>query len=647
MSGVEIMNKRIVYGLGVVVMGVGLAAGLRLSGGGRSLEKPPGPAAAEVAPLRFRLSPGTAYSYATTWKSRMQARLFGGPGGVAGGPTDTAEGSVDFDADLLVRVLAVKGDGYLLSYSLSSFRKHELFAMKTDVFAEPAIVDDTFHGKEAFVDLGPDGRIRAIYFSADASEKFRDVMQSFVTATEVVLPGNADARWEATEATATGKIKMLYEAAPDRLHVTRTRESYEAFTGLPAMLRRNGIPTVQGTSAIVLDPAGHLVSFSDSEVMRLGLPDQAEPLAESRASFSMVLREVTTFPRGPLPSLASLEKRRPGERVVGAGTEARLDQGLAKGMTFEVLQEMLRKVARGGSLERGLMAKAAAFLRLNPDACDKLAVLFGDPATSGKSRELIFDLLSSAGSPDAQGAMRTAMVSSAAREDAARYPSLVSRFTFLSKPTVASVDFVADVYRHAEKTGDKAVRTSAVFAMATMTRHLARTDRPKAEAYAGSLVSDLRHASTPEDRATMIAAVGNLARRDDVPLLVGYASDPDDGVRARVAGALREVDDPAARSALVGMTGDNDSTVAALALESLSRRPLDATTLAGLEKRVAEGTTNAQADTALVTSLARQLTPGGPVERMFRSVLARTPEDSELASTLHSLLGQLPAPTVD
>ena len=68
--------------------------------------------------------------------------------------------------------------------------------------------------------------------------------------------------------------------------------------------------------------------------------------------------------------------------------------------------------------------------------------MFQKPGMSSNGRAFICDLLSSAGTPEAQAALRDALGSDAALSDPERYPAMLQRFSFVMKPTPETTTFL-------------------------------------------------------------------------------------------------------------------------------------------------------------------------------------------------------------
>jgi HEAT repeat protein len=184
---------------------------------------------------------------------------------------------------------------------------------------------------------------------------------------------------------------------------------------------------------------------------------------------------------------------------------------------------------------------------------------------------------------------------------------------------------------------------ASVQSLGSLGRHLYKSgDDARAALVQKQLLEELKKSSKADDAAMLVAAVGNLARSENVPVLLRYSADSHDQVRANVATALGEIRTPEAMSALLDLTADSSAQVASVALSSLAHGTVDDQLLASVEARVVSGKTNPDSDAVLIATFGSQLTPHGPVERMFRAILARSPDDSRIAGALHASLDRLP-----
>lgn len=495
-------------------------------------------------------------------------------------------------------------------------------------------------GPTAAVELDDRGRVGTVRVPKDANAMFGDVVHALLSELSFQLAEDDAITWKADERTVTGRATSSY-----RIHdeegstlVDRTRDTYTALSAMTSLDKRevdvDGFTRLRFGADRVLST---LESREDVHVTSAG-----ERQLESRSRLTLALAS-----RGPLvaasePPSADLVAHVPG----GADDPTARDRKLAGNFAPKDLAGLVAVYGANGSFPRGALARAAAFIRLNPSECATLERLFGKTA-SAQGRSMVFDVLSSAGSPEAQATMRKLLAAPAAREDAAAHRMLVQRFALVERPTRESLDFVRELGRDAERRGDgDTARAALVTEGAVIGRRLlAHEDDAAGDARAllARATKDLSSHSAQE-RAALVKALGNLHHPDAATALAAHVKDGNAEVRASVASALRGTKGERTTQILFELAGDRDAHVARTAVTTHLGRPLDAAELSKFAEHVKNGGTSTDADTALATAIAHHAaTSPRDVRDVLQVLVARAPAGSEEAVRIQAILDGLAA----
>ncbi len=243
-------------------------------------------------------------------------------------------------------------------------------------------------------------------------------------------------------------------------------------------------------------------------------------------------------------------------------------------MTIDSIVDDLRiagAVPKARSTRWGWLAMG--YLELYPEKCIELVMRMEglDIQTKG----LTLDVLISTGTKEAQAAAVGAFAedSSVIKRGSKEEAVLFMRLAFISAPTRETADFVAARYAKAkENDADAPIQRSAAIALGGLISAIAKNgDRARARELDDTLVIDLYGAKDVNDRVILIQALGNAALEEDAMAIRLQSHDPDPGVRAAVATALRRFESPEVHRTLLELIADDRVGVQAAALISFDR----------------------------------------------------------------------------
>jgi HEAT repeat protein len=569
---------------------------------------------------------GTRYDYRLEWTADSEV------GGQAADGAPTFTSKIDLSATVRLVSHGAYEHGWLLAASFVEVPKPDVALLGRPVFPDPAAARAELVGPTAWVVIDADGRVERVYFDASAPQAFKHLMQSVVGLAQITTGDGPS--WSAVEPGPSGIARVVYERESATTW-TRQRIGYDTLTAAPVV--PNATPQLAARADITVDPQGHLATLVDNEVLTVRIPNATAALFHGTSRFALTLVDHGKEVVGDQPALAQKEVRTPGQIAQTGEIETRLREQRTRGMTREQLVEGLGRVwtLPSGSEKRRWLDQAAALLQLHPELCSDVLAAFHDG--EGRERLFAFDLLASAGMPEAQAAMREALASPDAKLLA---PELVQRFSLVVRPDADSARFVVDAWRAARTNGDADLASATTYTIGAVARHLAEDGAHAAlvDDLDGKLRDALAQAATPRAREDALAALGNAAQAANVSVVREAAHDASPEVRSRAAWALRDTATPEARAALVELSSDADPRVARSALAALGRQPLAAADFASLEHTLHGPLADATA-AGLIDLLGAHLDGGAPVRQMLESLAANP--NVQLQARARVLLAQL------
>jgi hypothetical protein len=387
---------------------------------------------------------------------------------------------------------------------------------------------------------------------------------------------------------------------------------------------------------IELGPGRVVHSIDDHEDLAV---DGPQGTFASRWVFSATLATSDTF--DVAAARADDLDETSGEKELAFERQRGIDEQLSRDWNLGTIEVELRLDGMGKRIDPKFVAQAAAFVRLHPESCAHLVAWFEDPRLTDLGRQLTLDVLSAAGSDEAQQAMRHALQSTVVNATPALQGALVQRFIFVAHPSPESARFVADLYDRARAAGESDVTFAAAAALGAIVEHMEGSGALTAQLDA-RLRHDLAERRSPDESVALLRALGNAKSDEDLPAVVTFAADAQPRVREQVARSLRSFDDPSASRALLALAGDPIPAVDRASLGALRVQTLTDDDWASLARTVEAGLTSPYSDTALVDLLERRPDAKARTRPMLSFVLARTPETEgtiDLRERITDLLG--------
>jgi hypothetical protein len=598
-----------------IAIAIASAAALLVAGVAWWTRSSPAPA------LSFHWPAGSRYVYQLDWRSQQSSAALGTP----------LDGQFTVEGRLELRSHGLRGDVYLLEAVLTA---PQVVARAAGVDLLEGNPQAALGVTRASLEITPGGQIRSIGFASDAMPLWQDVASHLLAQLEVVLPSENRTDWQAVQSGPFGRGDVGYRR--DGGGIARQRARYASLDALPEA-PATAAQTVDGSGAIGVE-GGHLAAIDERETIRV-TDTAGQVMVSGDARLSLRLVSTGTFTALPL---AVAKRRRPGERSTDVGDEHAALTARVDGMTPERLLEDVLILADGGIPDwEAWLWRATALVRLEPELCPALAEAAISERLGIEAKGLIVDLLTGAGTAEAQAALRTILSSPQLHAEPRQRLALVQRLSLLTRPEPETVEMARSLRASAVATGDVHAARAGAFVLGNVAGNLARGgDTAAAAPLAAALAADLARATDPGDRAALITALGATDLPEHRDAIAAHASDPDVDVRYAVAAAMQRTPGDETDAALIASAGDADGAVQGVALRGLGERALNAAALDRLVAALAGGVAaeNHGAFAQLVLAQAQRGATIGRFAPIIDAVLAKQP-DPAVAGMLRRLRG--------
>lgn len=486
-----------------------------------------------VAAIDTALRADEQHVYAVEWETAASARR---PIAMSGG--------VHLKGELVVRAIGPEDGGVRVQAWFRSLPTREIAVGKETVVLDAA----QMIGPRAEIVLDAHGEPRSVVFDGSSTPAFRELMTGVLAR----LDFRAAAVSEGTRVVRTGHgLTEVAYAANEAGEITRT---FESAVRIDTVTDAGATPELTAEGTIAVDETGLPVRLMLVDTIAIS---ERELTASDRFSAERISAQQMDTAATPLHAAYAIDPHAPPDTAASAKAMA---QQRAEGLTHGdiALQFMVSDV--GTAPKSGFISRAVGYLRGWPERTPEVEALAYDAV--GFGRQIIFDLLATADTPESQAALVRLVES----DEAAQWqdlPILLQRFTYLHRPTPATARALLDWHARA---GEAELGAALLYPIGTLCDRV--EDAALSTEMHELLVREL-DAQDPARRLGALAGLGNAGRMTDAGLVLAHANDPDDDVRAQVFESLRRMPTPGAHTALLVGLKDADSDPAASALRSL------------------------------------------------------------------------------
>ncbi|MBK8241048.1 MAG: hypothetical protein IPK74_36490 [Deltaproteobacteria bacterium] len=567
---------------------------------------PPSPAQVSDRAAQPRgpvLRVGDRHVYDLTWTAEASRRRVGA----------SVAGALTLEGVLAVAVLSTEQDGTRLSLSLPRVDVAALKVQDQTMPIDPLMLV----GPRAEILVDADGDVRRAFFERDAPPIFRELMSGVIARLD--LRGAAPDEAPREIRTGHGLVEASYRATSANA-VARELRRVVRFDTAPDVAIDPSTLRAEGLIQLDADRVPVAIELHDG----VALPGEEALVSDDH--FSLVRAHVERADERPLVDPVELDPLAAPNRDA---TARELDRQLADGYAVEDISIALTVASGGLQPPVGEFSRAAALLRAWPERATQLLPLV--MATDEGGRQLAFDMLAAAGTPEAQTVMLEVMSS----PQWASWPErivLVQRFSFVDTPTHAAAEALLAMLDEANTSGDRELGRATLHTLGVVADRVA--DPWMAERIHARLVA-LIDVDDALLRAGAVAGLGNARRRDDMPRLLVAMLDDASGVRLEAASAMRFWVSPDTTAALLDALGDENPAVGAVALDVLRKRHFEGEADTALIERARDGRYHPELEAAIASSLLPSADEPAAASALA-AIGARTP-DRRLARRLAAL----------
>ncbi|WP_375765585.1 HEAT repeat domain-containing protein [Archangium gephyra] len=536
------------------------------------------PAALPAAPLPPKPSdgtrawnPGWLYRYSVLSEQQVSFRQ-----GQPGAPTP--QGMLfHLQGDWNVGVVSAGEEKIVLRFQLQA--QPSTFAIKID--GQDALTPETRAamltglGIPFFAELDRRGAVKVVYFEQGTDVLVQGLLRALVASTQIVLPGAPQDTWSTEEYDTTGQYFATYQRQGPELRFEKVKQSYSRMA-TPQGLQPLGTDTrlsvrTRTTFALAEDLWTHTLGGTEHLEVDVG-PGMPVTLTELKVDLRLLeRREEASLPgtfaarRGSLaPSLLAavlIQAPDPKDHFRQVLGNRRFEDMLAdlRALPTEV---KARDDARTQALER-----LRSLFELEPAEALKVpGVLKGmDPLAASP----MLGALSAASTPESIQALSKAI------DDASLAPMVrtdaIAALGVAEAPTREGVDTL----RRFSQDSSPLLRETATLALGNAAMQMREGDARGAEGLVVELQSAWRSASSPEQQALVLRALGNTQSLAALPTLTEGLRSPSALVREAAVVALRNMPDPSADRLLAErLVGDPEPQVRKSAVFACTFRTL-------------------------------------------------------------------------
>lgn len=572
------------------------------------------PASSVAAEGRFRAN--TASTYALTYRTSNMARL----GAENAGPLSAA---VAIDGTLRVSAFGAGPEINTLGLRFTRIERADLTV--SGQVGPDATLREELLASDATLAFDANGAAVSLAFSDTTTVRARRVLRGLYLELGAQVAGS---RVGASEIdTAAGRAHVTASTAGDTRTVVRT--GYASLDAFPGGFRP-AVPRLVARDEVRLGGQNEIVSTRTEETLEVRGAEGAVRGYEGHTQLVLDRTAVETVALGEPPRYrAGKTLRDVGE--LSFDREASLERR-ASGVTFETVMADLTTAA--AAPQAGITEwiwHDTAWLELHPSEGDRLLV---EAAKKHRDvRRTAFELLVAAGTPEAQAALVRDLERARFFDEDERLV-LLQRLSYLREPSAPTVTYMANVYARSRH---RALGFAAAHTLGALAAVVSKGDADTAAALVAPLVEDLSTATSTEERAALVRALGNAGLPGTERAVVPYAEDPDPTLRQAVARSLRRTEEPATKT-LLALAGDAEPLVAEAALDSLFRKDLSEADWATLALIVEKDAMPRLAQGRLVTGLGEHRSSSPKVAEILLHLLAQPSLDEKLVHQVEGIL---------
>ncbi|WP_232293372.1 HEAT repeat domain-containing protein [Stigmatella aurantiaca] len=395
-----------------------------------------------------------------------------------------------------------------------------------------------------FLTLEKSGAVKLVHFERDIDGLAQGLLRSIVASTQFVTAGGLGASWQTEESDSTGQYLAAYRRlAPARFEKTKRHYSHLASEQGLVPIEPGVRLQVRSVTNTELAEDLWIRSLEGNELLEAEL-GTGMPTASTTLAVTLRLLERREDPSllGAMAARkASLISLPLGSFAGQAQDPMTHHRQILGNRRFEDIVQDLRSLPKDGKARDDARTAALERLRalflLQPSEALKVSGILRSGIEPTAASPMI-GALSAASTPEALQTLSRAV------EDTTLAPPVrtdaVAALGMAGSPSQEGVDTLWRTTRDAAPE----LRDTAALALGNAAMNLRDDDPRRADALVGELVSAYRSATTPEQQALVLQALGNTHAPSAQPILLEGLRSPNPLVRAAAVVSLRFSSDP-------------------------------------------------------------------------------------------------------
>lgn len=512
--------------------------------------------------IQTSYEPETVYSYSIDFNSSGREIIASSslaPSAGAGLPSSETGGLKDSELRYRARLLLFanregKGSGYRVHARLQFQRLHFAVNGESQKFEEREL-PFLFH-------VSNGGRISKYYIPQDKFESHAFLVRDLIALVELPFPSDRLSSWKAEENSFLRRWPALF-----RLKDLSKEEAIFVKTYDKSRMSDKIQITGEGHFRYSREKK-HLVSIEGKRTIGEELMDGRR--TEGRLDYAIRLESLKRLERSDLSYFPSPQNpMKSGPRFVADSPtgdeqlklmEMRSFVSILEGSKKEEVRNELQSLDPSAPDQSNtkLYQKLDALMKIDPLSARMFGPMLKDLDYSDKRLVLLMQAMISASTPEAQTAIREAVMAS--DENPQKAGRMLTELSFVKTPSKESEHFFRELIRSAPP--ETARR--AEYALANVAHFVKDVDHARAVAIANEQSVQLLSADKASDRSALlhhITTLGNIGLTEQIDTLMPYLKSQDGEIRDSAYQALRFVDSDRARALLLLGLEDADDRV--------------------------------------------------------------------------------------
>lgn len=598
----------------------------------------PPPVQADSTPL-LASQKGVSRTYRFTYSDENTTTLFPERIGQKGGAS-TFMSTLAFDGDLRVRDYGTVGPDRVYSLSFDEVRTSRFAMNGHTVFDRPDQFIRKYRKNEVFVCVDANHEITRFLFPPGTPQVFKTFM---VTAAQEIQVSVREGRktWSTRETNQHGRGEVDYRVdrlTGNRIELMRTRKNYD----YPGLIDPRDQQNIRGGDRIVLNRGGFIEEIDRKEHATVRSPENGRTVLDVKKTVSLRMTGQERFDTGGFGEgrMASMVQSLPGQQVSDPVQNRELLAARVSGLTYEDIERWISRFKpdpKDNRANNAMFHRSSGFVQLHPRSASRLAEFGRKKARSSGERTLVLNILAATGTVGAQDAMRDMLADPLVRNDP-QYGVLIQNFSFMdTNPTSKTLRFLSGLMNN--RSGFESYAAAHAFG-AGIHKLYTRGEKERALDLNRQIRWKIKGATTENERAEYIAAMGNAGMFENNGILFSYLRHPEPRIRAEAAMALRKTETAGSRKQLLGMFADPDRDVQRSAIQTAMQYNPDPAGMKQIRRHLKDGRIQEACYYDLASLMKKNMASHpGLVKDCLKLMVKKKLKDPDLEARIRGMIG--------